>query len=235
MSDELDPRLQARFERELATVRAFRGSAIGSRTGSNSPWARFAVLGTAVAVALALIGVTVAREVLAPRSSAGSLSIPGRDLPALVRASDVVVVGTVVSLGGTRVVSRDPNDITREDPNYVGIAQDYAFAVESSIKGEVSGTITVTISSSSRVKRDPFWYEFKSERVPPQVGTRYALFLRRLPWDASVYALSFEPSQFELGTSAVVRSIWPDAKTYFPDRPVAEFLQALRDAATASR
>ena len=45
------------------------------------------------------------------------------------------------------------------------------------------------------------------------------------------YALSFEPSQFELGSMAVVRTVWRDAKTYFPDRPVDEFLRALRDAA----
>ena len=146
----------------------------------------------------------------------------------------MVVICTVLSQGGTRVTSRDPNDLTREDPNYVGIAQDYAFAVDSSIKGEATGTITVAIGSSSRVKRGPFWYEFKNERVPPQVGVRYALFLRRLPWDASVYALSFEPSQFELGATAVVRSIWREAKTFFPDRAVPEFMQALRDAARTS-
>jgi hypothetical protein len=229
MSDDLDPRLTARFERELAAVPAYRGSALGIRTRSR--WQKIAVLGTAVTVALVLIGGTIAREVLAPRSSAGTIAVAGRDLPELVRMSDVVVIGTVVSQGGTRVISRDPNDITREDPNYAAIGQDYTFAVESAIKGQPSGNITVTISSSSRVKRGPFWYEFKSESVPPRVGVRYALFLRRLPWDASVYALAFEPSQFELGTMAVVRSRWLDAKTYFPDRPVADFLKALRDAA----
>lgn len=232
-SDDLDPRLTARFERELAATPAFRGRDIDRRQRSSSRWKKFALLGTATALALVLIGGTVAREVLAPRSSAGTLAIGGRDLPELVRASEVVVIGTVLSQGGTRVTSRAPYDLTREDPNFVGIAQDYAFVVESSIKGDVTGTITVTISSSSRVKRDPFWYEFKSERVPPTVGARYALFLRRLPWDASVYVLSFEPSQFELGTMAVVRTIWMDAKTYFPDRPVADFLTALRDAAAS--
>jgi hypothetical protein len=179
----------------------------------------------------ALVVVGVVREVLAPRSSAGTLAIGGRDLTELVRASDVVIIGTVLSEGGTRVTSRDPNDLTREDPNSVSIAQDYAFAVESWIKGEATGTITVAIGSSSRVRSGPFWYEFKNTRVPPRVGVRYALFLRRLPWDASVSVLAFEPSQFELGAMAVVRSIWLDAKMFFPDRPVPEFIQALRDAA----
>ena len=233
MSDDLDPGLAARFDRELAAAPAFRGSATRSRPRSTSRWPRFAVIGVAATVAFAVVGVTVGREVLAPRSSAGTRAVAGRDLPELVRMSDVVVIGTVVSQGGTRVISRDPNDITREDPNYSVIGQDYAFAVESAIKGQSSGTITVTISSSSRVKRGPFWYEFKSESVPPRVGVRYALFLRRLPWDASVYALAFEPSQFELGELAVVRTIWPDAKTYFPDRPVAEFVKALREAASS--
>jgi hypothetical protein len=176
MSDDLDPRLAARFERELAAVPADRGAALDIRPRSR--WRRFAVFGTAAVVALVLIAATVAREVLAPRSSAGTIAVAGRDLPELVRMSDVVVIGTVVSQGGTRVISRDPRDITREDPNYAGIGQDYAFAVESAIKGQPSGTITVTISSSSRVKRGPFWYEFKSESVPPRVGVRYALCLR---------------------------------------------------------
>lgn len=231
MTDDLDPRLIARFERELVAAPAFRRSHPGRREGSWSRRMKFVPLGAAAVVAFAVVGGIVAREALAPRSSAGSLHIAGRDLPELVQASDVVVVGTVLSQGGTRVTSRDPNDLSREDPNYVGVAQDYAVAVEASIKGDVSGTITVTIGSSSRVKRGVFWYEFKNERVPPQVGTRYALFLRRLPQDASVYVLNFEPSQFELTTMAIVRSIWPDARTHFPDRPAPEFLEALREAA----
>lgn len=229
MSDDLDPRLSARFDRELAAAPAFRGSGLASRPRS-ARWRKFAIFSMAAVVVLILIGGTVARELLAP-SSAGTMALGGRDLPELVRASEVVVIGTVLSKGGTRVTSRDPNDLTREDPNYVSIAQDYAFAVESSIKGDVTGTITVAISSSSHVRRDPFWYEYKSDRLPPAVGSRYALFLRRLPWDASVYVLSFEPSQFELGSMAVVQTRWQDAKTYFPDRPVPEFLQALREAA----
>lgn len=148
--------------------------------------------------------------------------------------SDVVVIGTVVSQEGTRVVSRDPNDLTREDPNYVSLARDYLFAVEAAVKGEASGTITVAIGTSSRVKRGPSWYEFQNERIAPRVGSRYALFLRRIPWDVTIYALSFEPSQFELGTTAVVRSAWADAPTYFPDRPVSEFLETLRNAARLS-
>jgi hypothetical protein len=230
MSDDLDPRLTARFELELAAVPAYHGSALGGRPRSH--WRRFAVLGVAAA-ALALVGGTVAFEALAPRSSAGSIAVGGRDLPELVRKSDVVVIGAVLSQGGTRVTSRDPNDITREDPNFVSIGQDYAFAVESSIKGGATGTITLTIHSSSRVKNGPFWYEFKDEGNPPRVGSRYVLFLRRIPWDSSVYVLAFEPSQFELGTMAVVRSRWLDAKTYFPDRPVADFIKAVRDAAAS--
>lgn len=232
MNSDLDPRLSARFERELAALPAYQGSAVRPPPAPRSRWKTFAVLGAALVVAL-VVGGGVARQALAPGSAAGSLAIGGRDLPELVRASDVVVIGTVLSQGGTRVTSRDPNDLTREDPNFVSIAQDYAFAVESVIKGDASGTITVTTGRSSRVKNGPFWYEFENPRfeVPPRVGTRYALFLRQLPWDASVYALAFEPSQFELGTMARVRTIWREATTYFPDRPVAEFLEALRDAA----
>ena len=187
---------------------------------------------TVVVVALVVLAGSAARQALSP-SSAGRIFVGGRDLHQLVRRSEVVAIGTVLSAEGTRVISRDPSDLTREDPNYVAIAQDYAFAVEAAIKGEVSGTITVTIGTSSRVKNAPFWSEVQHQRVLPRVGSRYALFLRTLPWDASVYVLSFEPSQFELASTAIVRSMWRDASTYFPDRPVPELLRALRDAAAA--
>jgi hypothetical protein len=185
---------------------------------------------TTVVVALVVIAGSAACQTLPPPST-GRIFVAGRDLHELVRASELVAIGTVVSTGGTRVTSRDPNDLTREDPNYVAIAQDYAFAVEAAIKGAASGTITVTIATSSRVKNAWFWSEVQQRRVLPNVGSRYALFLRTLPWDASVYVLGFEPSQFELDTTASVRSTWRDASTYFPDRDLSEFLRALRDAA----
>lgn len=84
----------------------------------------------------------------------------------------MVVVGTIVSKGGTRVTSRDPNDLTREDSNYQSIAQDYA---SQSRSPSTAGTIIVTMHAVSRVKHGPYWYEFESERIQPRIGSRYVL------------------------------------------------------------
>ena len=237
MNDDLDPRLRARFTEELSALPTTHGWLTSPRPRSGHQPRFGLIVGVVAAVLLAIVGGDAAIGLLAAKSSSpASLELGGRDLRELVWASDAVVVGTITSEGSMRNVGRDPTDPSREDPNHIAVAQDYTLLIEESIKGEISGSITVTNARSSRDRVGPLWIESKNERyIPLTVGTRYALFLRRLPWDQSVYVLGFEPSQFELGKEAVVRSVWPDAQRSFPDRPVSEFLQSLRAASSAPR
>lgn len=160
------------------------------------------------------------------------LFVAARDLDALARASDVIVVGRVLGEGAVRNIARDPNDLTREHPTVKVLAQEYRVLVESPLKGAVSGTITVTVARWDQFAgRDPVPSE---GFLPLDQGATYALFLRRHAHDPNLFAVAFEPSRFKLGTSAVVQSPWTEATQVFPARSSADFLTAVRAAIVRS-
>lgn len=162
----------------------------------------------------------------------GRLQIAGRDLEALAKSSDVVVIGTIVAEGAVANIARDPNDVSREHPTLRVLAQEYRVAVENSLKGTLGGTILVTVARwDQRVGSDPVPNE---AFIPLDMKARYLLFLRRHPYDPSLYAVAFEPSRFKLGTEAVVQSPWAEATTAFPARATAEFLGDVQRAIKAA-
>jgi hypothetical protein len=196
---------------------------------------RRVLFGAGVAITL-LVGSLAVADLVVPISGAASGTMTvARDMDALVRLSQVIVVGEVIGEGGVRNIARDPNDITRPDPSLIVNAQDYRFRVDEVLKGTTGGTIIVTSARSARVKRFIVSHEVAYPNfVPLKVGTRYVLLLRPLTYDPRAYALGFEPSRFELGDQAVVRSNWTDARTRFPDRPADEFIRELRAAIAAA-
>lgn len=158
-----------------------------------------------------------------------------QDMDSLVRLSRVIVVGEVIAEGGVRNIAPDPRDPTRPDPNLIINAQDYRFRVDQVLKGTTDGTITVTSARFASMKRFVVSREVTYPNfVPLKIGTRYLLMLQPLAHDPLVYALDFEPSRFELGDQAVVRSNWSDARTLFPDRPADDFMRELRAAIAAA-
>jgi len=188
----------------------------------------------AIAVAALLVVAVGHFDRLSGVSVSGS-PILARDVSDMVRMSELIVVGNVRAEGGVRNTARNPKDITRPDPNLEVQSQDYIVAVESVLKGQAADQITVTSARSGTVRHNGRTASYKYENfVPLRPGARYALMLRSVPGDTGVYALAFEPSRFELGTIAVVRSNWTDATSRFPDTPTTAFLETLRAAITAN-
>lgn len=162
-----------------------------------------------------------------------TLNVAGTDIASLVRASDAILVGVVSEVGGLRNIARDPKNLAQEDPNFTVLAQDYGVSIESTIKGGAAAHVIVTVAQ----KRAPRGQQFVNyeEFQPLVLGARYALFLRKLDWAPGVYAIAFEPSRFKFeGDRAVIQSPWSEASSRFPAQPTADFLQAVRAAASAT-
>ena len=184
-----------------------------------------------------LIGALVVYDQIIASTGGGATGnlIVARDMDSLAQMSQMIVVGTVTSEGGVRNIARDPNDLTRPDPNLTINSQDYSFRIEEALKGSPAGTITVTSARSAILNRGVFNRDRPySNFVPLTVGGRYLLVLRSIDHDPGVYALALEPSRFELGALAVVRSNWSEARTLFPDRPADDFVRDLRAAIAAA-
>lgn len=194
-----------------------------------------ALVGMAVVLLVVAIG-AVGSSIQSRAFTASGSPVVARDLSSAVRMSDVIVIGTVTAVGGTRNLARNPKDLTREDENLVVTGQDYAFAVDEALKGAVGQSITVTSARKASVNRGGFASEREYDTfVPLGVGTRYALLLRTVKWAPNVYATGFEPSRFELGGGATVLSNWREATMLFPTISTDTFIAALKTQVAATR
>ena len=159
-------------------------------------------------------------------SGDGALDVR-RNLPDLVRSADEIVVGTVLSASGTRNLSRNPRDLTQDDPNHPVIGQDYAVQIETVLKGVAAQTLVVSLSKLHGAS-NPLHTQDK-EFVPLVVGGRYMLFLQRaVGFPGSVYAVGVEPGAFRLTDRARVESRWVEASASFPETSAAEFISQVQ-------
>jgi hypothetical protein len=182
---------------------------------------------------LSLFGLVFAFLACTPGTSS-SLRIAGRDVESLIAASDVVIVGRVMGEAGTRNLVRDPYDIQKEHKTLVGVAQDYAVEIERTIKGANLPAQVIVTNSRSMGPRGG--QQVQNERfIPLNAGSRYVLFAQRLVQDPTVFVLSFEPSVFELGQTASVHSVWPEARWRFPPKPAELFVAEVVAAAARTR
>ena len=159
-------------------------------------------------------------------SGDGTLDVR-RNLPDLVRSADEIVVGTILSAAGTRNLSRNPRDLTQDDPNHLVIGQDYAVQIETVLKGVPAQTLTVSLSKLHGASTP--WHTQDNEFVPLVVGGRYVLFLQRaLGFPGSVYGVGVEPGAFRLTDRARVESRWVGASASFPETSANEFISQVR-------
>lgn len=165
--------------------------------------------------------------------TSGGTPITRSTLGGLAAASDLIVVGAIRAEAGTRNLARDPKDLSREDPTMVGLGQDYVIEVESTIKGEATPTIVVSLARwhgpRGQAPRED------SDFIPLEKGTRYVLFLQRSRAFAGIYVPAPEPFRFKLTDQARAESFWPDAQQHFPPTDVSAFIGSVRAAAGSQR
>jgi hypothetical protein len=156
--------------------------------------------------------------------------VAGTNVPQLVERFDVIVVGTVVREAGQRNTARDAQDVSKEHPSAVVLAQQYQVLVGEVIKGAPGTEITVLHArargTKTATKPDP-------EFVPLAVGAQYLLFLRPVEWDPSLFAMAPEPNRFKLTDTATVESAWRDAPQHFPPTDARAFLATVRAVASS--
>lgn len=151
----------------------------------------------------------------------------------LARANDIVVVGTITTRAGTRNLARGRDPARDESASVVVLAQDYRVAVEEVLKGRAPAEIVLSIASAhglvgQQIRQD-------SDFLPPAVGARYVLFLKRAWPGAESFAAAYEPHRFRLSDFAAVESRWPGATSAFPPLRTDVFLAQVREASAASR
>jgi hypothetical protein len=126
-------------------------------------------------------------------------------------------------------MARDPNDHSKDDPQYVIEGVDYRLKVDTYLKGTGPTEIRVTqrksVLNKARSQTPSLFEGFKD--LPN--GGRYVLFIRETKDGSGSYVGIAEPWRFRLeGGKARLESQWENAATTFPEVGEVEFLDQVR-------
>jgi len=112
----------------------------------------------------------------------------------LANDAPVIVVGEVISKGGSRNLARNPADPTQEADDHKTMSQEYYFQVEHYLKGSGESQILIVYPAYT-IRSDGT--EFEAPELPLQLGGRYILFLAKNNNNNTYYGIG-EPWQFQL-------------------------------------
>jgi len=151
-------------------------------------------------------------------------------LEELAQQAELIAVGTVQGVAGTRNLARDPWDPEKPHPSLEITGVDYQFAVEEILKGSAPDTFLVT-EASSLASRGGEPAEFRGFKEMPS-GGRYVLFLRAVTDGSGNWIGVAEPWRFALRDGQViVESKWEYASERFPVTAEDGFMAQVRTAA----
>lgn len=151
----------------------------------------------------------------------------------LVQRSSLIVIGQVISTGGTFNMARDPNDISRPDPNVIEIGQIYEIQVQRYLKGTGDGTVYVVQPEgflgphADKTAAAIATARAQDKHIRMRSAIAFLMFLQPHPKvaDAGVpnnqyYVGVAEPWRFDLSDPNLVRpeSPWLGASQLFPPR-----------------
>lgn len=159
----------------------------------------------------------------------GSYNKAFLDLDTMVSKTEIIVIGRIDGVAGTRNMARDPNDPTRPDPNHQVIGLDYKVQVERYLKGTGTPELLVTQPQFSVTESgEKVTY---GSYVDMETGGRYLLFIRQSLDGSGRFVGAGEPWRFSLGSGrARIQSNEHAFQEKFPDLTETELVGRVQAA-----
>jgi hypothetical protein len=148
-------------------------------------------------------------------------------ISALAQKSQLIVIGTVTGTGETWNIARGADPMTPSTTSIV-LAQNFVLTVDATLKGTAGSQVTWAVAKGRG--SEPFPPTLDANWTPPTMGTRYLLFLVKIP-GTEIYGIPAEPSRFRLDASnAQAESKYPVVAERYPTRSIASVLDEVRSA-----
>jgi hypothetical protein len=161
-------------------------------------------------------------------SSDPLIDIP-QTITELTKKSELIVTGTVTDTGETWNIARGADPTTPSTTTIV-LAQNFVLTVDAKLKGAAGSQVTWAVVKGRG--REPFPPTLDANWTPPTMGTRYLLFLVKIP-GTEIYGIPAEPSRFRLDAStAQAESKYLAAVQRYPAQSISSVLDEVRSAVT---
>ena len=136
--------------------------------------------------------------------------------------AEVIVIGTVRAQLQTHNLSRDSQDPSKENTEFVILGTDYEVSVDRYLKGAGNRKIIMTQEGGELGGKT----QLVDSRTPIHIGTTYAFFLVKV---ADKYRFGGEPYKFKIsGGKVMVDSSEEIAQAHFIEMTEHEFLDELK-------
>jgi hypothetical protein len=147
----------------------------------------------------------------------------------LAQKSQLIVTGTLTGTGDTWNIARG-KDPTTPSTTTIVLAQNFVLTVDATLKGTAVSQVTWAVVKGRGM--EPFPPTLDANWTPPTMGTRYLLFLVKIP-GTEIYGIPAEPSRFRLDAStAQAESKYPAAAQRYPAQSITSVLDEVRSAVT---
>ncbi len=172
-------------------------------------------------------------------------TIVASSISELVLQSDLVVIGKIISIGDIVNMARNPDDISKPDPNYYGIGQVFDVEIERYLVGGGSKAIHIVQdqgflrTDSSDISLDSIKLAIKKHTHHQiEVGDSYLLFLRVIPHDVEGYPKGslFAPAAYpwlfiteDNNAVSVVDDKQTSAQNLFPPKALNEIILEIKN------
>jgi hypothetical protein len=147
----------------------------------------------------------------------------------LSQASDLVFVGTVEGIDGTRNLARNPQDPTQEDPNIYIEGVDYNVKVTEILKGQADSNVLVTEQKQMRLGKDqPMVPDEHYIGLTP--GQSYIFFVKKSNITGRYFSVG-DPFFFAIeNNKAVLKTKEKDLLDIYKTEDVNLFKKAVKEA-----
>ncbi|PWK15977.1 hypothetical protein [Tumebacillus permanentifrigoris] len=146
----------------------------------------------------------------------------------LRQASDLIFMGTVQGIDGTRNLARDPQNPLQEDPNLYIEGVDYKVKVVESLKGKAEADVLVTEQKQMRLSKDqPMVLD--EDYIGLNTGQTYIFFVKKSTSTGRYYSAGV-PFFFVIENNmAVLKTTEKDLEALYKPADVTSFKKAVKE------